>query len=164
MTAFLQSLAAQRLHLKRLPADAPERNPGEGLWHQLKGVERRHVCCFNSPRLTREVRDAVKRVRRRPRLITSFFRGAKLWIVKTGSVNFLMVGLHALLHPPAMFRIGQADALTTLSSTLALLRGTRWQMSSLCPLAALAIYAAGVRAYRMVSCSALGSFEKGVVS
>ncbi len=75
---FLTNGAAQRLHLERLPAYAPELNPGEGLWQQLKGVELRNVCCFNIPHLTHEVRDAVKRVRRRPRLITSFFRGAKL--------------------------------------------------------------------------------------
>ena len=70
--------AAQRLHLERLPAYAPELNPGEGLWQQLKGVERRNVCGFNIPHLSREVYDAVKRVRRRPRLIKSFFRGAGL--------------------------------------------------------------------------------------
>ena len=70
--------AAQRLHLERLPAYAPELNPGEGLWQQLKGVERRNVCGFNIPHLRREVHDAVKRVRRRPRLIKSFFRGAGL--------------------------------------------------------------------------------------
>jgi transposase len=75
---FLAHGAAQRLHLERLPAYAPELNPGEGLWHQLKGVELRHVCCFDIPHLRHELRDAVKRVRRRPRLITSFFRGAKL--------------------------------------------------------------------------------------
>jgi transposase len=75
---FLARGAAQRLHLERLPAYAPELNPGEGLWQQLKGVELRNVCCFNIPHLTHEVRDAVKRVRRKPRLITSFFRGAKL--------------------------------------------------------------------------------------
>jgi transposase len=75
---FLTNSAAQRLHLERLPAYAPELNPGEGLWPQLKGVELRNVCCFNIPHLRHEVRDAVKRVRRRPRLITSFFRGAKL--------------------------------------------------------------------------------------
>ena len=76
--AFLTNGASQRLHLERLPAYAPELNPGEGLWQQLKGVERRHVCCVNIPHLTHELRDAVKRVRRRPRLIASVFRGAKL--------------------------------------------------------------------------------------
>ena len=71
--------AAPRLHLERLPAYAPELNSGEGLWQQLEGVELRNVCCFNIPHQAREVRDAVKRVRRKPRLSTSFFRGAKLY-------------------------------------------------------------------------------------
>jgi transposase len=75
---FLANGAAQRLPLERLPADAPELNPGEGLWQHLKGVELRHVCGFNMPHLRHELRDAVTRVRRRPRLITSFFRGATL--------------------------------------------------------------------------------------
>jgi transposase len=60
---FLANGASPRLHLARLPAYAPELNPGEGLWQQLKGVE---------------LRDAVKRVQRKPRLIKRFFRGAKL--------------------------------------------------------------------------------------
>jgi transposase len=75
---FLANGAAQRLHLERLPAYAPELNPGEGLWQQLKGVELRNLCCFNIPHLTHELRDAVKRVRRKARLIKGFFRGAKL--------------------------------------------------------------------------------------
>jgi transposase len=75
---FLSNGAAQRLHLERLPAYAPELNPGEGLWQQLKGVELRNVCCFNILHLRCKVRDAVKRVRRRPRLIKSFFRSARL--------------------------------------------------------------------------------------
>jgi transposase len=76
--AFLANGAAPRLHLERLPAYAPELNPDEGLWQQLKGVELRNLCCLHLPHLRRELRDAVKRVRRKPRLITSFFRGAKL--------------------------------------------------------------------------------------
>ncbi len=75
---FLANGAAQRLHLERLPAYAPELNPDEGLWQQLKGVELRNVCCFTAPHLRRELRDAVKRVRRKPRLIHGCFRGAKL--------------------------------------------------------------------------------------
>ena len=57
---------------------APELNPGEGLWQQLKGVELRHVCGFNLSHLRVELSDAVERVRRKPRLIQSFFRGPKL--------------------------------------------------------------------------------------
>lgn len=73
---FLANGAAHRLHLERLPAYAPELNPGEGFWAQLKGVELRNLCCFNIAHLRKELREAVKRVRRRPRLIASFFRGA----------------------------------------------------------------------------------------
>ena len=75
---FLANGAAQRLHLERLPAYAPELNPDEGVWQPLKGVELRNLCCLHLPHLRRELRDAVKRVRRKPRLIQSFFRGAKL--------------------------------------------------------------------------------------
>jgi transposase len=75
---FLTNGASQRLHLEHLPAYAPELNPGEGLWQQLKGVELRHVCCVNMPHLRHELRDAVKRVRRKPRVLQGFFQGAGL--------------------------------------------------------------------------------------
>jgi transposase len=78
VTACLAHGAAARLHVERLPADAPELNPGEGLWAHLQGVERRHVCCCDLPRLRRALREAVTRVRRKPRVIEGFFRGAKL--------------------------------------------------------------------------------------
>jgi transposase len=71
--------AARRIHLERLPAYAPERHPGEGLWQQRKGVELPNLCGFNLPHLRGERRDAVKRVRRKPNLITSCLRGAKLY-------------------------------------------------------------------------------------
>jgi transposase len=76
--AFLANGAAQRLHVERLPAYAPELNAGEGLWGHLKGVELRNVCCFNLSHLRQELRDAVKRVRRKPRVIKGFFSGANL--------------------------------------------------------------------------------------
>ena len=75
---FLARGAAQRLHLERLPAYAPELNPGEGLWQQPKGVELRNVYCGNMPQLRGDLRDAVKRVRRKSRIIQGFFRGAGL--------------------------------------------------------------------------------------
>jgi transposase len=75
---FLANGAARRLHLERLPAYAPELNPGAGLWQQLKGVELRNVCCFDIPHLRGELRDAVKRVRRNPRILTGCFQGAGL--------------------------------------------------------------------------------------
>jgi transposase len=75
---FLANGAAQRLHLERLPAYAPELNPDEGVWQQLKGVEMRNLCCFNLPHLRHELRKAVKRVRRKPRIIQGCFAGAGL--------------------------------------------------------------------------------------
>jgi transposase len=76
--AFLLNGAAHRIHLERLPAYAPELNPGEGLWAYLKGVELRNVCCVDIPHLRGELRDAVKRVRRKTHLIQGFFSGAQL--------------------------------------------------------------------------------------
>jgi transposase len=75
---FLANGAAQRSHLERLPAYAPELNPDEGVWQQLKGVELQSVCCCNLPPLHHELRDAVKRVRRKPRIIQGCFNGAGL--------------------------------------------------------------------------------------
>jgi transposase len=75
---FLANGAAQRLHLERLPAYAPELNPDEGVWQQLKGVELRNVCCFDGPHLHDELRSAVKRVRRKPRMIHGCFQDAGL--------------------------------------------------------------------------------------
>jgi transposase len=78
ITECLAKAAGQRLHMERLPAYAPALNPGEGLWAHLKGVELRNVCCFTIRHLRHELRDAVKRVRRKPRIIQGGFRGAKL--------------------------------------------------------------------------------------
>jgi transposase len=75
---FLANGAAQRFHLERLPAYAPELNPDEGVWPQLTGVELRNVCCVDLPHLHHELRDAVKRVRRKPRMIQGCFSGAGL--------------------------------------------------------------------------------------
>jgi transposase len=76
--AFLANGAAPRLHWEHLPAYAPELNPDEGVWQQLKGVELRHVWCVDLPHLHRALRDAVKRVRRKPRMIQGCFQGAGL--------------------------------------------------------------------------------------
>jgi transposase len=75
---FLTNGASQRLHIERLPAYAPELNPREGLWQQLKGVELRHVCGVDIPHLRGALRDAVKRVRRKPRILQGCFLGAGL--------------------------------------------------------------------------------------
>jgi transposase len=78
LQAFLAYGASHRLHRERLPAYAPALNPEEHVWQQLKGGELRNLCCFHLPPLRRELRAAVKQVRRKLCLIQSFFRGAKL--------------------------------------------------------------------------------------
>ncbi len=74
----LASPTAHRLHEERLPAYAPELNPGEGVWQQLKGVELQNLCCFDLRHLRDELRTAVKRVRRKPRILKGCFAGAGL--------------------------------------------------------------------------------------
>jgi transposase len=68
--------ASPRLHLVRLPAYAPERNPDEGFWPQFKGVEWRNVCCFALRHLRDELRAALTPVRRQPRLLKGCSVGA----------------------------------------------------------------------------------------
>ena len=75
---FLTNGAARRIHLERLPAYAPELNPDEGVWQQLKGVELRNLCCFDLHHLRHELRTAVKRLRRKPRILKGCFAGAGL--------------------------------------------------------------------------------------
>ena len=75
---FLANGAAPRLHLERLPAYAPELNPSKRVWHQLKGVEWRNLCCFDRRHLRDELRTAVTRVRRQPRILTGCCAGAGL--------------------------------------------------------------------------------------
>ena len=60
---YLAAGAAQWLHLERLPAYAPELNPDEGVWHQLKGVELRNLPCHDLQELGRELRKAKERLR-----------------------------------------------------------------------------------------------------
>jgi transposase len=76
--AYLADGAAKQVHLERLPAYAPNLNPDEGVWNQLKYVELRNVCCLNLTHLHHQFNLAVVRLRRRPDLIQSFFAGAGL--------------------------------------------------------------------------------------
>jgi transposase len=68
----------RRLWLERLPGYAPELNPVEGLWQQLKNVELRNVVCLDLGHLREELRLAIGRVRQKGWLAASFFQGAGL--------------------------------------------------------------------------------------
>jgi transposase len=67
---FLTQGAAARLHLEQLPGYAPELNPDEGIWHYLKHLELRNVCCDDLAELRLELRLAVKRLRHKRHILT----------------------------------------------------------------------------------------------
>jgi transposase len=71
---FLAEGAAARLHLERLPGYAPEVNPDEGIWHYLKHVELKNVCCEDMTRLQHELTEAEQRLRAKPDIIQACFR------------------------------------------------------------------------------------------
>jgi transposase len=75
---YLANGAAKHIHLERLPAYAPDLNPDEGTWRHLKRVELANVCCVDLLDLHSHVCAAVSRLRRKPRIIQSFFAQAGL--------------------------------------------------------------------------------------
>lgn len=77
---YLSNGAAKYIHLERLPAYAPDLNPDEGTWRHLKYVELANVCCTDLLDLHSQVSLAVSRLRRKPRIIQSFFAQAGLLI------------------------------------------------------------------------------------
>jgi transposase len=76
--AFSADGAARHIHLEQLPPYAPDLNPGEGVWQHLKHVEMRNLCCVNLPHLRCELRLAIKRLRRKPHVLTACFAQARL--------------------------------------------------------------------------------------
>ena len=75
---FLAAGGARQIHVEQLPPYAPDLNPGEGVWHHLKQVEMRNLCCRNLAHLRYELALAVKRLRYKPNVITAFFAEAGL--------------------------------------------------------------------------------------
>jgi transposase len=76
--SFLAAGGARQIHVEPLPAYAPDLNPAEGIWHQLKNVEMRNLCCRDLVRLRSELDLAIRRLRRKPHVITACFIGAGL--------------------------------------------------------------------------------------
>ena len=75
---FLAAGGAQQIPVEQLPAYAPGLNPAEGVWQQLKHVDMRNLCCRNLAYLRRELGLALRRLRRKPLLITACFAEAGL--------------------------------------------------------------------------------------
>jgi transposase len=76
--AYLANGGAEHIWLERLPPYAPDLNPGEAVWHQLKNVELRNLCCQDLAHLRYELTLAFRRMRNRPDLIESCFGEAGL--------------------------------------------------------------------------------------
>jgi transposase len=66
---FLAQGAAVRLQLEQLPGYAPDLNPDEGIWHYLKHVELRNLCCADLTELRLELGLAVKRLRHKRQVL-----------------------------------------------------------------------------------------------
>jgi transposase len=74
---FVNALGA-KIVLHFLPGYAPELNPVEHLWNHLKHVELRNLVCRDLEELHYAFHLAIERVRRRPRLVQSFFDASEL--------------------------------------------------------------------------------------
>ena len=68
-----------RLEVEYLPPYAPELNPVEYIWAHCKHHELPNVCAKNLWDLGEGARRSLKRMRRRPRLITAFWKQASLF-------------------------------------------------------------------------------------
>jgi putative transposase len=75
---FLADGGARQIHVEQLPPYAPDLNPVEAVWHQLKNVDMRNLCCRNLAHLRSELGRAMRRLRRKPHVITACFAGAGL--------------------------------------------------------------------------------------
>ena len=67
------------IHIEYLPAYAPELNPVEYIWGYWKQHELPNVCPKDYWQLGQEARRTLRRMRRRPRLISAFWKQASLW-------------------------------------------------------------------------------------
>jgi transposase len=68
-----------RLTLESLPGYAPELNPMEYLWGYWKHHELPNLCPKDFWQLSEHARKALRRMRRRPRLVTAFWKQAELF-------------------------------------------------------------------------------------
>ena len=75
---YVEEIGESRMVVESLPAYAPELNPVEWLWSQLKDVELCNKACMDLEELHEKLHVAIHRIRRHPELIYSFFEGAKL--------------------------------------------------------------------------------------
>lgn len=68
-----------RMETAYLPAYAPELNPVEYIWAYLKQHELPNVCAKDLWNLGEGARNALRRMRRRRRLVVAFWKQSSLW-------------------------------------------------------------------------------------
>jgi transposase len=73
---FLATGHARRIELVPLPGYAPDLNAAEGVWHTFKDRDLANLACADLPQLEQELRQAARRLRRRPAVIRGYFREA----------------------------------------------------------------------------------------
>ncbi|MDB6068575.1 MAG: Transposase [Pedosphaera sp.] len=75
---FLRRGVGRQMQIEPLPFYAPDLNPVEWLWRQLKEVELRNLACLDLEELHMPFYLGLARVRQRRHLVSSFFAGAGL--------------------------------------------------------------------------------------
>jgi transposase len=73
---FLATVPAERFRITWLPGYAPELNPDEGVWNQLKEEELANVSCLDLRELRAELRAGTQRLQHQPEVVRGFFREA----------------------------------------------------------------------------------------
>lgn len=62
------------VHLEQLPSYAPDLNPDEAVWEQLKHGELANVVCHDQDELRYQLHGAIARLQRRPDIIRGFIK------------------------------------------------------------------------------------------
>ena len=75
---YLEQGGAAKIHIEPLPPYAPDLNPAEGVWNQLKLREMRNLCCMDLHHLHSELSMAIERLRTKPSIIQGFFARFRL--------------------------------------------------------------------------------------
>ena len=78
VTDYVESTAG-RIVVERLPAYAPELNPAEYIWAHLKQHEIGNLLVKEAWQLSHHATAALRKMRRRPRVIRACFAQASLW-------------------------------------------------------------------------------------
>lgn len=78
VTKYIQSLPHGGIHVEFLPRYAPDLNPIEFVWGHLKDTELRNLVCRDLEDVHENFHWAVAQIRRKPRLLRSFFGAAEL--------------------------------------------------------------------------------------